>query len=132
MRHGTSTPTTPDERDVVTVDTDAIRARLEAQRDRLLARLNEAGEQGQGELTATHGIGETEHVVLGVEREIAAAVESNAREALEDIAAALARLDDGSYGLCRTCRLPIAPERLEAMPETRWCVACQSEQHRRR
>jgi RNA polymerase-binding transcription factor DksA len=101
------------------------RARLEAQRDRLLGRLGTPPAAGDNGLTATHGAGETEHVVLGVERSIAAALDANVRTVLEDIAAALARLDDGSYGRCAQCRLPISPERLHAMPETRWCVVCQ-------
>jgi DnaK suppressor protein len=114
------------------IDLVAARARLEAQRDRLLARLAPADDDTIGELTATYGTGETEHIVLGVEREIAAALDANTRETLADIASALARIDDGSYGLCRTCRLPIAPERLEAIPETRWCVVCQPRSEDRR
>jgi len=37
---------------------------------------------------------------------------------------ALARIDDGTYGKCEACGKAIAPERLEAIPYTRYCVKC--------
>jgi DnaK suppressor protein len=48
------------------------------------------------------------------------------RQELEAIEAALHRLDNGSYGLCEVCDLPIEPRRLEIMPETPLCRNCQS------
>ncbi|MNZ98756.1 RNA polymerase-binding transcription factor DksA [compost metagenome] len=41
---------------------------------------------------------------------------------LNRIDAALAAMDDGSYGFCRTCNKPIPSERLEAVPDTLYCV----------
>jgi sigma-B regulation protein RsbU (phosphoserine phosphatase) len=41
---------------------------------------------------------------------------------LGEVDAALARLDDGSYGLCDTCHDPIEPERLLADPLTCFCL----------
>jgi len=49
-----------------------------------------------------------------------------AYQQLEETEAALARLDAGTYGRCVHCREAIAPERLEALPATRYCVACQA------
>ena len=46
------------------------------------------------------------------------------RRAIADIDAALARLDDGTYGSCEACRRPISLERLEAIPRTRLCITC--------
>jgi DnaK suppressor protein len=43
---------------------------------------------------------------------------------LAEIEAALARVDAGEYGTCERCGRPIAPERLEARPTARACVAC--------
>jgi len=37
---------------------------------------------------------------------------------------ALAKLDEGSYGLCDRCGKPIGDERLEAIPWAGLCVAC--------
>ncbi|GAA1800628.1 TraR/DksA family transcriptional regulator [Actinomadura chokoriensis] len=44
---------------------------------------------------------------------------------LEEIDAALARLGDGTYGLCEDCRKPIPEGRLEIIPYARRCVNCQ-------
>ena len=47
------------------------------------------------------------------------------REAmLRNIEAALWRIDDGSYGLCRDCDKPINPKRLEFDPTALRCVDC--------
>lgn len=45
-----------------------------------------------------------------------------AREQLDEIEAALERLDAGTYGTCETCGKPIADARLEAIPATRYCI----------
>jgi RNA polymerase-binding transcription factor DksA len=43
-------------------------------------------------------------------------------EQLDEVAHALAKIDQGTYGLCEVCRQPIAEPRLEAMPATRFCI----------
>lgn len=40
---------------------------------------------------------------------------------LDELDAALARMDDGSYGLCEVCGKAIEPERLLADPHVRSC-----------
>ena len=42
----------------------------------------------------------------------------------ERIARALAKLDDGTYGVCDVCGGPIAPARLRAAPESVLCIEC--------
>ena len=46
-------------------------------------------------------------------------------QAIED---ALARIDNGTYGICRDCGQPIAPARLDAIPWTRVCIKCKEKQ----
>ena len=41
---------------------------------------------------------------------------------LADAQRALAKMDEGTYGLCEVCGEPIADARLEAMPATRYCI----------
>src|ERR1041384_5544987 len=41
---------------------------------------------------------------------------------LADLAAALKKLDDGTYGICEACGKPIGDERLEALPAARFCI----------
>ena len=49
------------------------------------------------------------------------------REAmLRNIEAALKRIDDGAYGLCRDCDAPINPRRLEFDPTALRCIECES------
>lgn len=65
-----------------------------------------------------------------VDREDDEALDAIERAALDQIAAidaALARLEAGSYGLCVGCGAPIAPRRLEVMPEAAECIGCASQ-----
>jgi len=41
---------------------------------------------------------------------------------------ALARIEDGSYGICIKCGKEIPKERLEAVPHTQLCVPCKMEE----
>lgn len=41
-----------------------------------------------------------------------------------DIVAALQRIEDGTYGVCKYCGEPIAEKRLEARPVASACVDC--------
>lgn len=54
--------------------------------------------------------------------------------ALHEIESALARIDEGSYGLCIDCEEPIDLRRLQAHPAALRCAACQQqfEVHRSR
>lgn len=61
----------------------------------------------------------------------AAAVQTAMAQRAEVIAA-LARVDDGSYGRCVDCGHEIPEPRLEARPATPRCVPCQSKLDRRR
>jgi RNA polymerase-binding transcription factor DksA len=49
-------------------------------------------------------------------------LEQVARE-LDEVEAALRRLDEGTYGLCEICGLPIGQERLQAMPTATCCLS---------
>nr|BFD83716.1 hypothetical protein StreXyl84_31170 [Streptomyces sp. Xyl84] len=57
--------------------------------------------------------------------EVRVQLAASARMVLADVEAALARMDDGSYGACHLCRGPIARERLEIVPQARYCARCQ-------
>jgi DnaK suppressor protein len=59
-----------------------------------------------------------------IERELAMACAARAREAIEDIQHALARIRTDTYGACELCGAPIPFERLEAIPQARLCVGC--------
>lgn len=47
---------------------------------------------------------------------------------LKDINLALEKIKNGSYGICEVCQKEIPKERLELMPEARYCLECQKKQ----
>lgn len=65
-----------------------------------------------------------EEATESLELERRLALEKQIREQLADVEAALVKFDEGTYGNCENCGQPIAPERLEALPQAKLCVAC--------
>lgn len=57
-----------------------------------------------------------------VGNQLAAAEELKGR--LNEIDLALARIHNGTYGICEKCGRPIEPEILAIDPESRFCKAC--------
>jgi DnaK suppressor protein len=64
------------------------------------------------------------------DREINFILSDRERVKIKQIDDALARLEEGTYGVCESCGLEIAEERLQAMPFTRLCRDCQQDQER--
>ncbi len=96
----------PDRRDII----DDFRNLLLASRDEQTMILDE--------LTAASGTDELdEHAMVSA---------AFARNLLEDVEEALARIDGGIYGTCASCNRPIGFERLRALPHIRSCIACAS------
>ncbi|HEV3263277.1 MAG TPA: TraR/DksA C4-type zinc finger protein [Gemmataceae bacterium] len=65
------------------------------------------------------------------EEELTLDLLENQDQILEEIGAALGRLDDGSFGRCEECGRAIGRERLDALPYTRLCVDCARQSERR-
>jgi RNA polymerase-binding transcription factor DksA len=85
-------------------------------------------EHGDTQFDEESGEGDT----LSVERERDLALSASARQSVEEIERALARMDGGHYGLCERCTKRIAPARLEALPQAALCIECASRLVRRR
>jgi RNA polymerase-binding transcription factor DksA len=90
-----------------------------------------------GQLTTEHPVGESRVDSLDASADIArvevsAAVEAAARQALDDIDAALMRMDSGRYGSCDRCETAIPLERLLAIPQAPLCMSCQQRAEYRR
>lgn len=49
---------------------------------------------------------------------------ANEEKAMEQIADALDRIEEGTYGKCEECQHDIPKARLDAVPYTRHCVEC--------
>ena len=59
--------------------------------------------------------------------EVLDALDAESRVRIEQLRGALRRIDAGTYGTCVRCDGPIAPERLEAIPEITTCIDCARE-----
>lgn len=63
---------------------------------------------------------------IAVERDRALQISAREREEIAEIDAALARIDDGTYGICVVSGKPIPKERLEAIPHASMRVEVKS------
>jgi RNA polymerase-binding transcription factor DksA len=91
---------------------------LQAEADELAAER----EPGDVQFDEESGEGDT----LAVERERDLALSFQARVAVDEIDAALAKILEGSYGVCEQCGSTIPKERLRAIPYAALCVQCKS------
>ncbi len=82
----------------------------------------------EGPSGVSDGSGETEHLTIAEFKELSQHLDRMASEMLAEIEAALARLDDGTYGDCLECGEQIDVERLEAIPSAALCVNCKARQ----
>jgi len=58
------------------------------------------------------------------QQDVSLALLENERQLLDQITAALRRIDAGTFGHCENCGREIARERLEALPYTPYCIEC--------
>lgn len=72
-----------------------------------------------------------EGVTIGFERAQLQGLLAGARDEIEALDRAAARLAAGTYGRCGRCGGPIAPERLDALPAAETCIACAGARRRR-
>ncbi len=61
------------------------------------------------------------------EQELTLSLLGSEEDALDQIEAAIARIEDGSFGQCETCGVKIHKSRLQAIPYAAQCVKCASE-----
>src|SRR5579864_7792452 len=66
-----------------------------------------------------------DEVQNAAERELAIRNLDRESQLLRNVRAALARIDEGTYGICMHCEEDISPKRLAAVPWTAFCIQCQ-------
>ena len=94
---------------------------LEIEQANLKGELSELGfDDGKTGLEYDANFADTSQVTA--ERGEAEALAGKLKDTLEEVHAAIGRLDDGTYGSCEACGVAISPARLEAMPASRFCI----------
>jgi DnaK suppressor protein len=68
-----------------------------------------------------------DEVQLAGERELAIRNLDRDSNMLRQIRRALARIADGSYGICLHCEEDISPKRVAAVPWAAYCIKCQEQ-----
>src|ERR1700690_237140 len=99
----------------------AARATLEAERRRLTDDLSEPLETPSQMTYGSQAAAASE--VFAQQRDLA--LRDKSGKGLELVTAALARLDDGTFGACLRCGDPIPDGRREVLPWAAFCVRCQ-------
>jgi DnaK suppressor protein len=108
------------------VDLSAARAALLEERARLLSEL---GEPIQSPGQMTYG-SQAAAATFVFEQQRDLALRDHEKHELAQVDAALAALDAGTYGTCRSCGKPIAAARLEAIPWAQLCIDCAAKARR--
>ncbi len=108
---------------------DKMRAELLEMKNRHLVEMNSelrAGrEAGKDEGMDTYDLASEER-----DREINFILSARDHLKIKQIDDALERIQEGDYGICDSCGMEIAEERLRTLPFTRLCRDCQQEQER--
>jgi DnaK suppressor protein len=105
-----------------------LKDRLVAERRQLQEQFDELEESSfganQSDLTGEMGFDE-EYADAGTatfERERDLSLVNNLRDLMDRIDKALAKIDEGTYGLCDRCGKPIEKLRLKALPYANLCI----------
>jgi RNA polymerase-binding protein DksA len=99
-------------------------------RGHLLRRVSVTNNEVQG-LTNHESGAFNEDSASAVTADLLERIGGHERHELDEIRAAQARLETGSFGVCETCGSAIHLSRLRAVPWTRHCLACQSQEEGR-
>ena len=108
-----------------------LRSRLEHEQKRLIGELEqlEASTPSVQERREGSPFGKREEEATeSLELEKRLTLEKRIRDQLAEVEHALAKFDEGTYGLCDSCGKPIDPARLEALPQANLCMQCKAQQ----
>lgn len=69
---------------------------------------------------------EVDEASQSIEKELLFELSDNERVTLDQVEAALRKIENGTYGLCESCRKTISKARIDALPFARYCISCQT------
>lgn len=113
------------------LDLDAVREELEARRDRDRERLATLAKRPERGSAVSFGKRIGDGTSEAVSRLTDIGVGDSLERGLGRTERALAKLDEGTYGVCDACGRPIASGRLKAMPDGVLCLECAASERRR-
>ena len=105
------------------VSHEALKGRLEEQRTRLLAEIKQFRIDGRDNLG--YGNHQADDASDAFEQAKELSLLQNAERVLAQVETALARFEEGLYGVCERCGDHIDPARLKALPYATLCMSCQ-------
>ena len=117
------------------IETDGFREALLEEKKRVEAAIHNLQAENSGNLAEESGE-EMAHDLADTatetyDRELDYTLEENSEHVLEEIEAALKRIEEGTYGICTNCGTQIAEARLEALPWATLCIDCARDRERR-
>jgi len=127
-------PVRPGEKPWTEAELTKVRQELQAEIVGLTADISEAESaiaERLGDAVGDAGDDQADAGAKTFQREHELALTQNARELLELSERALARMDEGSFGVCESCGQPIGKARLQAFPRATLCVTCKQREERR-
>jgi len=102
---------------------EAERERLQAELDRVMARVRARLEESDLEAGDDEDLADAADAIY--DRELGIAVADDLRERLRDVDETLRRLDDSEVAKCEVCSKRISKERLKWVPSATRCATCQ-------
>ncbi len=106
------------------LDLDAVGARLRSHRKDLSERLEVLARRPERGADLNFGKRIGDGTTEAISRLTDVGVGTSLEVSMERVDRAIAKLEEGTYGLCDSCGSPIAPARLAAAPESVLCIAC--------
>jgi RNA polymerase-binding transcription factor len=113
------------------IDLAVMRKRLEekqAEIQRHIATLTGSPAPPEDAIQASYDVEDPEEEAVDLQQiDVDQAILDNEKALLAEVQQALARIDNGTYGICTNCGQPISEKRLEAIPWATLCVTCEPE-----
>lgn len=104
---------------------DAFKKRLEDRRSELRQNVSRTEQDGRNADSADMAQDIADRASSSYQKEFLFHQSNNERQLLQMVEGALSRIREGSFGECISCGNEINAKRLEAVPWTRYCIACQ-------
>jgi DnaK suppressor protein len=107
--------------------------RFKEQLEAMKAEINVDVEQTLNEMTSHTGNipDPNDRATMESDRSFELRIRGRERKLMDKVDEALARIDEGTYGICAGCGEEIAVKRLQARPVAKYCIDCKTRQEQR-